>query len=126
VFAVGRGSWWAVFIVRRGPVGADSGLLSSFVGAGSWGGAGPCSLFVGWCWAIVVVPGVVLGRCWHSWGGAGSSSPMLGVVMGHSLGGWWWALVAIRVDTLPLHSIIVVAVHPSLLCCVGSKSDDER
>jgi len=35
---------------------------------------------------------------------------MLGVVMGHSLGGWWWALVAVRVDTLPLRSIVVVVV----------------
>ena len=66
VFAVGRGSWWAVFIIRRGSVGADSGPLLLFVGAGSWGGAGP-----------------------------GSLSLMLGVVMGHRLGGWWWALVAI-------------------------------
>jgi len=91
VFAVGRGSWWAVFVVRRGSVGADSGPLSSFVGAGLWGGAGPCSPFVGWCWywAVVVVGGVVMGRCRRSWGGAGpgSSSPMLGVVMGHRLGG---------------------------------------
>jgi len=99
VFAVGMGSWWAVFVVRRGSVGADSGPLSSFVGAGSWGGAGPCSPFVGWCWywAIVVVGGVVMGRCRRWWGGAGpgSSSPMLGVVMGHRLGGWWWALIAV-------------------------------
>ena len=49
-FAVGRGSWWAVFVVHRVSVGADSGPLSSFVGAGSWGGAGPCLPFVGWCW----------------------------------------------------------------------------
>jgi len=101
MFAIGRGSWWAVFLVHRGSVGADSGPLSSFVGAGSWGGAGLCSPFVGWCWkwavvidvgvvwAVVIVRGVVLGRCQHSWGGAGpgSSSPMLGVVMGHHLGG---------------------------------------
>jgi len=114
----------------------------------SWGGAGSGPLsspFLGWCWAVVVIPGVVLGRCRRSWGGAGpgSSSLMLGVVMGHSLGGWWWALIAVRVDTLPLHSIViivvvairpslspvvairpslspVVAVHPLLSCCVGS------
>jgi len=51
-------------------------------------------------------------------------------VLGHHLGGWWWALIAIRVDTLPLHSIIVivivVAVHLSLSCWVGLKSDDEQ
>ena len=76
VFTVGRGSWWAVFVVRRGPVGADSGLLSSFVGTGSWGGARLCSPLVGWCWywAVVVVGGVVMGRCQCSWGG--------GVVLG--------------------------------------------
>jgi len=53
-----------------------------------------------------------VGHCHHWWGGAGpgSSLPMLGVVMGHRLGGWWWALVAVRVDTLPLHSIVVVVV----------------
>jgi len=35
--------------------------------------------------------------------------------MGHRLGEWWWALVAVRVDILPLRSIIVVvAVRPSL------------
>jgi len=118
VFAVGRGSWWAMFIVRRGLVGADSGPLSSFVGAGLWGGAGSgplSSLLVGWCWAVAVICGVVLGHWQHSWGGAGpgSSSPMLGVVMGHCLGGWWWALVAVRVDTLPLCSIVVV-----VLCCI--------
>jgi len=115
-----------------------------------WGGAGsgPLSLpLVGWCWAIVIIRGVVLGHCphrwwgdagplsslvgWccrHWWGGAGpgSLSPMLGVVMGHRLGGWWWALVAVRVDTLPLRSIVVmVAIRPSLSCCVGLKSDDE-
>ena len=39
---------------------------------------------------------------------------MLGVVMGHRLGGWWWALVAIHVDTLPLRSIIVIV----MLCWV--------
>ena len=49
---------------------------------------------------------------------------MLGVVMGHCLGGWWWALVAVHVDTLLLRSIVIV--HPLSLCCVGSKSDDER
>jgi len=87
----------------------------------SWGGAGLLlSLLVGWCWAIVIIRGVVLGRCRHSWGGAGpgSSSPMLGVVMGHCLGGWWWALIAVRVDTLPLHSIVVVVAchhHPSIV-----------
>jgi len=43
------------------------GLLSSFVGAGLWGGARPCSPFVGWCWAIVIVCGVVLGCCHRSW-----------------------------------------------------------
>jgi len=96
----------------------------------SWGGAGS-GPFLGWCWAVVVVPGVVLGCCWRSWGGAGpgSSSPMLGVVMGHRLGGWWWALIVVRVNTLPLHSIVVVVVVtvcPSLSCCVGSKSDNER
>jgi len=80
----------------------------------SWGGAGSgllSSLFLGWCWAIVVIPGVVLGHCRCSWGGAGSSSPMLGVVMGHSLGGWWWTLVAVCVDTLPLRSIIIITCH---------------
>jgi len=84
MFAVGMGSWWAVFVVRRGSVGADSGLLSLFVGAGSWGGAGPCSPFVGWCWywAVVVVGGVVMGRCRRSWGGAGPSS--------------WWVVVGPR------------------------------
>jgi len=76
MFAVGRGSWWAVFVVRRGSVGADSGLLSLFVGAGSWGGAGPCSPLVGWCWAVVLVGGVVLG------GGDGPSS--------------WWVVVGPR------------------------------
>jgi len=84
-----------------------------------WGGAGSGQLslpLVGWCWAIVVVGGVVLGHCQCSWGGAGpeSSSPMLGVVMGHCLGGWWWALVAVHVDTLPLRSIIIVV----MLCWV--------
>ena len=58
-----------------------------------WGGAGPLSSLVGWCWAVVGVGGVVLG-----------------VVMGHRLGGWWWALVAVRVDTLPLRSIVVIIV----------------
>ena len=61
----------------------------------------------------------MLGHCWCLWGGAGpgSSSLMLGVVMGHCLGGWWWALIAVHVDTLPLHSIMVmVTVCPSLLC----------
>ena len=97
-----------------------------------WGGAGSgplSSLLVGWCWAVVVIHGVVLGRCRRSWGGAGpgSLSLMLGVVMGHRLGGWWWALVAIRVDTLPLRSIvIIVVVCPSSSCCVGSKLDNER
>jgi len=71
-----------------------------------------------------------VGHCHHSWDGAGpgSSSLMLGVVMGHHLGGWWWALVAIHVDTLPLRSIVVnvVAVCLSLSCCVGSQSDDEH
>jgi len=80
-----------------------------------WGGAGLLSLLVGWCWAVVIaIGGVVLGRCRHSWGGAGpgSLSPMLGVVMGHRLGGWWWALIAVHVDTLLLHSIMVmVACH---------------
>jgi len=114
VFAIGRGLWWAMFVVRRELVGADSGPLSSPL--------------VGWCWAVVVVREVVLGHCRRSWGGAGpgSSSLMLGVVMGHRLGGWWWALVAVHVDTLLLHSIIVVIVHPLSSCCVGSKSDDER
>jgi len=83
VFAIGRGSWWAVFVIRRGSVGADSGPLLLFVGAGSWGGAGPCSplvggagplsSLVGWCWAVVGVGGVVLG------GGDGPSS--------------WWVVV---------------------------------
>ena len=51
---------------------------------------------------------------------------MLGVVMGHRLGGWWWALIAVHVDTLPLRSIVVIiAICPLLLCCVGSKLDDE-
>jgi len=70
------GLWWAMFIVRRGSVGADSGLLSSFVGAGSWGGARPCLPLVGWCWywAVVVVGGVVMGHCQCLWGG--------GVVLG--------------------------------------------
>jgi len=85
-----------------------------------WGGAGPLSSLVGWCWAVVVaIGGVVLGRCWCSWGGGpGSSSLMLGVVMGHHLGGWWWALIAVRVDTLLLHSIVVVVAcchHPSII-----------
>ena len=72
MFTVGMGSWWAVFVVHRGSVGADSGPLLSFVGAGSWGGAGSgllSSPLVRWCWAVVVVHGVVLGlgprcRCW--------------------------------------------------------------
>jgi len=73
----------------------------------------------------------VLGHCRCLWGGAGpgSSLLMLGVVMGHRLGGWRWALIAIRVDTLPLRSIVVmvvIAIRPSLLCCVGSKLDNER
>ena len=90
------------------------------MGTGSWGGAGSGPLsspLLGWCWAIVVVPGVVLGHCQCLWGGAGpgSSSPMLGVVMGHSLGRWWWALIAIRVDILPLHSIVVVVIV--VTCC---------
>jgi len=91
-----------------------------------WGGAGLLSLFMG---AVLWV--VVLGHVCHSWGGAGpgSSSLMLGVVMGHRLGGWWWALIAIHVDTLLLCSIMVmvmVAIRPSLSCCVGSKSDDKQ
>jgi len=65
----------------------------------SWGGVRRVGgrWFVGWCWkwavgvvwAVVVIRGVVLGCCQRSWGGAGpgSSSPMLGVVMGHRLGG---------------------------------------
>jgi len=64
VFTVGMGLWWAVFVIGRGLVGADSGPLSLFMGAGWWGGAGsgPLSLpLVGWCWAIVSVHGVVLG-----------------------------------------------------------------
>jgi len=104
-----------MFIVCRESVGADSGPLLSFMGAGSWGGAGSGPLsspLVGWCWAVVVIRGVVLGCCRCLWGGAGpgSLSPMLGMVMGHRLGGWWWALIAVHVDTLPLHSIIVVIV----------------
>ena len=63
MFAVGRGSWWAVFVVHRGSVGADSGPLSSFVG---------------WCWAMFAVGGVVLGRCPHWWGGAGPLSVLVG------------------------------------------------
>jgi len=39
-----------MFVVCRGSVGADSGPLLLFMGAGLWGGAGPCSLLVGWCW----------------------------------------------------------------------------
>jgi len=44
--------------------------------------------------------------------------------MGHRLGGWWWALVAIRVDTLPLRSIVVVVVvtcrrRPSVIVVLG-------
>jgi len=73
MFAVGRGLWWAMFVVGRGSVGAGSGPLLLFVGAGSWGGAGPCSPLVGWCWAVVLVGGVVLG------GGDGPSS--------------WWVVV---------------------------------
>jgi len=42
VCTVGRGSWWAMFVICRGLVGADSGLLL---------------LLVGWCWAVVVVHG---------------------------------------------------------------------
>jgi len=41
-----------------------------------------------------------------------------GVVMGHCLGGWWWALIAVRVNALLLHSIVVmvmVACH----CCLS-------
>jgi len=30
--------------------------------------------------------------------------------MGHHLGGWWWALIAVRVDTLPLRSIVIVVI----------------
>ena len=88
-----------------------------------WGGAGSGLLslpLVGWCWAIVIVRGVVLGRslssplvgwCWAIVG-------VRGVVMGHHLGGWWWALIAVRVDTLPLHSIMVMVAcrrHPSIV-----------
>ena len=85
-----------------------------------WGGAGSGPLsspLVGWCWAIVIIGGVVLGCCRCSWGGAGpgSLSPMLGVVMAHHLGGWWWALIAVCVNTLPLHSIIIIVV---MLCWV--------
>jgi len=90
------------------------------------GNGGQCS-FVG-CGRLCVF-GV------GGWGGnGGSSSPMLGVVMGHRLGGWWWALIAIHIDTLPLCSIMVVVVvachccpsiHPSLSCCIGSKSDNK-
>jgi len=76
MFAVGMGSWWAMFVVGRGLVGADSGPLSLFVGTGSWGGAGLCLLLVGWCWAVVSVCGVVLG------GGDGPSS--------------WWVVVGPR------------------------------
>ena len=69
-------------------VGAGSGLLlpcmgplSSFMGAGSWGGAGPCLPFVGWYWAVVIVHGVVLGCCRRLW------APFCG---------WWcWAVFAI-------------------------------
>ena len=44
--------------------------------------------------------------------------------MGHHLGGWWWALVAVRVDTLPLHSIVVVVAiacrhRPSVVVVLG-------
>jgi len=47
---------------------------------------------------------------------------MLGVVMGHHLGRWWWALVAVHVDTLLLHSIVIVIViachrHASIVAC---------
>jgi len=91
--------------------GGAGPLLSFVVGCvhHSWGGAGPLSLFVGGCWAI---DGICRGGA-----GPGSSSQ---VVMGHCLGGWWWALVAICVDTLPLRSIVVVIVvtyhcHPSIV-----------
>ena len=49
-------------------------------------------------------------------GVGGSSSPMLGVVMGHCLGGWWWALIAVCVNTLALHSIVVMVVV-ACRCC---------
>jgi len=74
MFAVGMGSWWAIFIVCRGSVGADSGPLLSFVG---------------WCWAVFTIRGVVLvvGHCRRcSWGGAG---PLLAFV------GWCWAWVLV-------------------------------
>ena len=76
MFTVSMGLWWAMFAVGRGSVGADSGLSL---------------LLVGWCWAVFTIGGVVLGCCWCWWGGAGpgSSLLMLGVVMGHHLGGWW-------------------------------------
>jgi len=64
-------------------------------------------LIVGCChrsWALV--HGVVLGRVHHSWGGAGSG-PLSSLFLG-----WCWA--------------VVITVHPSLSCCVGSKSDNER
>ena len=44
--------------------------------------------------------------------------------MGHRLGGWWWALVAVRVDTLPLRSIVIIVVvacrhRPSIVVVLG-------
>ena len=48
------------------------GPLSLFVGAGSWGGAGLCLPFVGWCWAVVIV----CGCCFM--GGAGLCLPFMG------------------------------------------------
>jgi len=81
VFAVGMGLWWAMFAIGRGSVGADSGPLSSFMGAGSWGGAGTgwggdglLSVFVGWCWAWVLIA--------DAGGGDGPSS--------------WWVVVGPR------------------------------
>ena len=65
-------------------------------------------MVVGHCLHLWVLVGGNGGQClfvgcggWPCmFGNGGSSSPMLGVVMGHCLGGWWWALVAICVNTV--------------------------
>jgi len=76
------------------------GPLSPFMGAGSgpllsFMGAGPSSLFVGWCWAVVIVRG-----CRFMGGGAGLCLPFVG---------WCWAIV---------HCVIVVVVIHRCHCHV--------
>jgi len=75
VFAIGKGSWWAVFIVGRGLWWAMFivGPCSLFIGHHD----GPCLLLVGACGGAIVT----VGGCWWVFvtvgGGGGELSPQL-------------------------------------------------